>query len=49
MSLTPSGHTHIRGPFLAAAPEGQSFQKFLNRPGASAVYLWVETMERLPR
>jgi hypothetical protein len=23
-----------------AAPDGQSFQKFFNRPGASAVYLW---------
>ena len=40
---TPCGHTHIPGPFLARRPEGQSRQKFLNRPGASAVYLWVET------
>ena len=33
----PSEHTHIPGLFLARRPEGQSFQKFLNRPGASAV------------
>ena len=46
----PTGHTRIPGPFLARRPGGgQSFQKFLNRPGASAVHLWVETMDRWPR
>jgi hypothetical protein len=37
MSLPPSRDRRIPGPFLARLPEGQSFQKFLNRPGASAV------------
>ena len=29
--------TQALGRFWRGAPEGQSFQKFLNRPGASAV------------
>jgi hypothetical protein len=45
----PPGIRASLGRFWHGAPEGQSFRKFLNRPGASAVYLWVETIERWPR